>query len=140
MNPLTLISHLRDKPVQPALPKAPRDHDLPPRWDGHTVEWQGWRSDLPQPVCAKARAALRAEACPACGHIGERPMNRGIVRRAHTIRGGKPIRRGISLVRNLFAFRCQNCCHDQVLDNLSNDAQWWDLDDTDYTDQGSYAR
>ena len=38
----------------------------------------------------------------------------------------------------LAAFRCPDCDRDYVIDGLGPDAQTWHLDDTDYTDNGSW--
>ena len=58
---------------------------------------------------------------------------------AANLRGISASRKSRSVVRNLTAFRCQRCGHDQVLDSLGADAQLGDLDDEDYTATGPRA-
>lgn len=45
------------------------------------------------------------------------------------------MRHGRHLVGMMSAFRCPDCEHDTVLDPSG---QEWDLDPTDYTDEGSF--
>ena len=116
---------------EPTLPTAPRAHQLPPKWDGCTVEWGEWQRDD-----SSLRLHLRPDCCPICGSLTARTMAMGMVRsdgpRVFFLRS----HRGYQLGR-LFAWRCPDCKHDQVTDL---GGALWDLDDTDYDDDGSYAR
>lgn len=117
----------------------PREHDLPPRWDGFPVEWQGWENLPEVMMCPPPREAYR---CPSCRSTSSRPVNRGLV---HTdpndtsivAIGRARMRGGKHLITNLFAHRCPDCQLDMVMDGLGTDAQWWELDETDYLDSGS---
>lgn len=115
--------------MQPTLP-VDRDHDLPPRWDGAEVEWQGW---CDQPVLLCWRGPAERDVCPACGSTERRVMNRGLLRVWRRTSTGLRARR----LGSIFAFRCPDCRHDQVLDGL--DGEMWDLDESDYHDEGSVA-
>ena len=113
----------------------PRQHDLPPRWDGLPVEWGSWSDTADIIICPPPRRPR----CVRCGSHQDPHMNLG---RVWTEPGMvRAIRRaqlsnGRHLVAHLAAFRCPDCEHDHVID-LVND-QAWDLDPTDYTDDGSY--
>lgn len=112
-----------------------RDHDLPPKWDGHPVEWEGWRDSIDVFICPPPRDR---EPCEACGCIGKPVMNSGTVT-VHwpdsvTAIGRTRLRERVSRSR-LTVFRCTQCRHDTVLDH--NTDQWWDLDYTDYGPDGS---
>jgi len=117
--------------TQPTLPTAPRAHQLPPRWDGCTVEWGEWQRDD-----TSLRFHLRPDCCPMCGSLTARVHAMGLLRadgqRTFLLRR---LRSGYQPGR-LHAWRCPDCQHDQVAD-LGGCV--WDLDDTDYTDDGSYA-
>jgi hypothetical protein len=115
-------------------------NDLPPKWDGRPVEWEGWRN-------LETSMALHLPVddltCRACGAIGERAINSG--KRLRTFRKEQRTKSGAIYlstqryrrpVRDLFAFRCRHCGHDQVLDTSTD--QLWDLDPSDYSDEGSY--
>ena len=114
----------------------PRQHDLPPRWDGLPVEWGSWSDTADIIICPPPP---RRPKCVRCGSHQDPHMNLG---RVWTEPGMvRAIRRaqlsnGRHLVAHLAAFRCPDCEHDHVID-LVND-QAWDLDTTDYTDDGSY--
>lgn len=114
---------------------ATRPHDLPPRWDGHPVEWHDWALMEPVFVCPPQRR----ECCPRCGSTADQPCNRGSVRinprtELESRRSG---RLGRPIFLSLVAFRCPDCCHDQVLEVSTS--RWWDLDPDDYLDDGSFA-
>lgn len=99
-----------------------RSHDLPPRWDGHPIDWTGWQS----PTRSSAAYHAPPDACESCGIEDSQPkMNIGTIRDVSG--GGK-----------LVAFRCSECGNDVVWDWSTN--AWWDLDPTDYSDEGSYER
>lgn len=124
-----------------------REHDLPPRWDGRLVTWSGWTPQPPAFICPPP--PLGDTCCPACGSIAPRSQNRGLV--AHSPRttreqldddaenrrrlGSLSHKRKRLDTLRLYAFRCPDCRHDQVLD-LETD-EFWDLDHTDYGDEGS---
>lgn len=124
--------------TQPTLLMARREFDLPPKWDGHSVEWHGWETP-PRPFCAHSRYSPDSPCCVTCGYIGEQVQNRGTVRSEYVLQGISSSRRTRSFVRNLTAFRCQHCGHDQVLDSLDDYGRLWDLEDKDYTSAGSWA-
>lgn len=116
---------------QPTLPAAPRAHDLPPRWDGSTVEWGGWQVED-----TTLRYHVKARCCRFCGSLEWPVANIGMVR-TDAPRGVMSIRKryGYQLGR-LYAFRCPDCKRDQVVDLAG---VLWDLDDTDYGDEGSWS-
>lgn len=101
-----------------------RAHDLPPRWDDMRVEWEPWQAETF--TTAVFHLPLKDLACRACGNLGQR----------QTTRGRFPDDELHGHVVRLWAYRC-DCGLDQVLDGLDADGQMWDLDDTDYGDEGS---
>ncbi|ORW08081.1 MULTISPECIES: hypothetical protein [Mycolicibacter] len=114
----------------------PREHDLPPRWDGLAVQWGDWRPPLEVFVCPPPRAP---QCCTRCGDTRPPAMNVGriwtdpatappAISRARLLAGRQ-------LVGVMTAFRCPHCGHDTV---LGPDGELWDLDATDYTDDGSW--
>lgn len=117
---------------------ATREHDLPPRWDGYAVEWTAWESLQDVIICPPPKADRRCELCGSAAkpsHSSGRVWSDGD--------GVARIRKGNLqerfLVAVIYAFRCPDCRRDQVLDSLSADGQWWDLDPTDYEDAGSWV-
>lgn len=126
-----------------------REHDLPPRWDGHATVWDGWVTQPALFVCPPP-APRR---CTACGSTARSVVNRGwvavsaitthdqITRRRDQIAliarikpRGVAIPKPLAFVR-LFAWRCPECRHDQVWDTDTDET--WDLDHADYSDEGS---
>ena len=106
---------------------ASREHDLPPRWDGHPVEWLGWQSETKIFICPPPKP----EPCTHCGSIANRAMNRGIITFTGLPRiGSKRYPNRL----HIWAFRCNECKADQVWDT----EQMWELDPTDYQDEGSW--
>jgi len=126
-------------------------NDLPPRWDGLIVQWQGWEYPLTAFVCPPPKR----EVCQRCGAptthrgFGAYSVNRGHValRTSTTVDdlaedaenrarlkslGHKRPR--LALMR-LFAFRCHECHLDTVWDTDTD--EMWVLDHTDYNDEGS---
>lgn len=99
---------------QRTLPTG-RDYDLPPFWDGHRVQWGRWEIGWIT-LCRE-----RASCCPYCGSTERPPVCHGV------IAGQK---------NRLWAYRCPDCRHDQVYE-LRGDSVW-DLDESDYTDVGSF--
>lgn len=136
--------------LQPTLP-TDRRHDLPRFWDGLAVVWDGWQDSEPGPMFL-CPPSLRRDPCPACGSLAARLLNRGrvamsalvtheLIARRDAERDRLPLdvqhrRPGVALYR-LHAYRCVDCRHDQVLEGLDT---WWDLDESDYTDEGSRER
>lgn len=122
---------------QGALDLWPRTNDLPPRWDGLPVQWGSWSSTGEVFLCPPRRE--RPESCERCGSADARMINVGRVwtdpDTAPPAIGRARLRRGHHLVGVLSAFRCPGCGHDSVLDP---NGQLWDLDETDYTDDGSW--
>jgi len=117
--------------TQPTLPTAPHAHQLPPRWDGCTVEWGEWQRDD-----STLRFHRRPDCCPVCGSLAERVHAAGKVRTdGPQVFLLRRLRTGYQPGR-LYAWRCPDCQHDQVTDLAG---VVWDLDDTDYGDGGSYA-
>lgn len=103
-----------------------RAHDLPPRWDGFGVEWHGWEYLPPAFLCPPPppQCCRTCGAPPAVKGFPTTLVNRGYVERLN----GHPQFR-------LHVFRCQVCRHDVVTDTVTGGT--WDLDDSDYGDDGS---
>ena len=100
--------------IQPALPPAPRAHDLPPRWDGHRVEWSGWEVE----PWNTGRFHLRPDCCRACGHIASHHViNTGVV---------------MSEPGEVIPYR-----RPRTYAQAAPGVEVWELDDTDYGDAGS---
>ena len=123
-------------PQQSALDLWPREHDLPPRWDGLPVQWSDWTDTADIIICPPPR---QPERCTRCGSAAAALINTGRLwtdqATAPPAIGRARLRGGRHLVGLITAFRCPTCRHDTVLDP---DGQQWDLDDTDYTDDGSW--
>lgn len=121
---------------QPGLELWPREHDLPPRWDGLPVEWGEWREPVNVFLCPPPR---QPERCDHCASTGPRSMSVGRIwtdpATAPPAIGRARMRHGRHLVGIITAFRCDDCAHDTVLDPSG---VLWDLDETDYTDDGSW--
>lgn len=111
------------RPTPQAL-MFPRDHDLPPKWDGRPVQWDGWHTLMPAFICPPPKR----DCCPACGSLTEPVSNTGRVFADPDLRVP---------VGMLFAFRCPDCRIDLVLDSHGRDG--WVLDESDYSDEGSAA-
>jgi hypothetical protein len=115
-----------------------REHDLPPKWDGRAVLWEGWSDQLVAHVCPPPK---EREVCAACGSLARAVVNRGLLahRRGTTLavldghlRAHRPGKVGYWV---LYAWRCPGCKQDVVWDVRRD--EWWDLDFTDYGDAGS---
>ncbi len=100
-----------------------RDHDLPPKWDGHHVEWTGWQNAPVTFICPPKKS----EPCRMCGSTADTIHNRGYYR-------GLDRRTGRQWKRVVLALRCPDCRTDQAMDWHGD---WWDLDPSDYTNDGS---
>lgn len=113
-----------------------REHDLPPRWDGLLVEWGDWDDTGRMFICPPPKRPSR---CGQCGSTRPRLICTGRVwtdpATSPPAIGRARMRRGRHLVGMMSAFRCPDCEHDSVLDS---NGQEWDLDETDYTDDGSF--
>lgn len=120
----------------------PRTHDLPPRWDGMPVDWGTWSPSKGIRLCG--RTARSVHRCTHCGSTSLPVTSTGRVWEwdepdpdpavsSFDASGPQANTRRLALI--LTAFRCPSCRHDWVLDI---DGQAWDLDDTDYTDVGSW--
>lgn len=131
---------------QQTLEVALREHDLPPMWDGLAVVWGGWLAPPPAFICPPPRP----ECCAACGAIGPAVINHGRVARTAAVtheqvaevdaaRNRLPPRLRHKVksraLHRLVAYRCVDCRHDVVVDNVTGET--WDLDVTDYGDRGS---
>ena len=129
-----------------------REHDLPPRWDGHAVWWEGWHPGIgpvficPVFICPPPRRPL---CCEGCGSLAEPVSNRGLVAvwaslTPEDIEREEENRRRLGSLAHkrkrraywrLRAYRCPDCKLDTVWDIDTDD--WWTLDHTDYSDDGS---
>lgn len=135
--------------MQPT-PPTDRAHDLPRFWDGKAVVWRGWKVPLDAWICPPPKPSC----CPACGSLARPVTNRGRVARfggithdmiaaADAARDRLPTAHQHRLkghpraLYELTAFRCPDCRHDQILDR---DGSMWNLDESDYSDEGSWAR
>ncbi|XBB66883.1 hypothetical protein ABFU82_22665 [Nocardioides sp. WV_118_6] len=116
--------------VPHAITRSDRTHDLPPAWDGLPVEWRGW---IAAATTLSYHLPLEETACRRCGSLNEQLLNVGVI--DHGPRGDARDPEEPRHHVRLFAFRCPDCRHDQVLDQ--DDDQLWDLDETDYGDDGS---
>lgn len=121
---------------QASLDLWPRQHDLPPRWDGLPVQWGAWTDTAGMFLCPPPR---HPERCARCGTTAAALINTG---RIFTDQASAPpaigrarLKGGRHLVGLISAFRCPRCEHDRVLDPAG---QEWELDATDYTDDGSW--
>ena len=132
-----------------------REHDLPPKWDGHVVGWDSWDTS-PVFLCGPLElcnppATVRCEGCgstasPATSRGRVYPLDgetheqvRPVVKRT---KSGREYEAGERTVRvrskpkvKLYAFRCLDCGLDEVFDLETREC--WTLDETDYGDEGS---
>lgn len=123
-------------PEQLGLQLWDREHDLPPRWDGLPVEWDEWEDTGGMFICPPPKHPAR---CGKCGSTRPRRICTGRLwtdpATAPPAIGRARMRRGRHLVGMMSASRCPDCQHDTVRDPQG---QEWDLDSTDYTDEGSF--
>ncbi|MDP9820403.1 hypothetical protein [Nocardioides massiliensis] len=131
-----------------------REHDLPPRWDGRAVVWEGWEY---APITT-LHLHMRPDVCEGCGMpTMERGFpcwstNKGLradsarlthddYRAEEEARARLPFRVKGKMPRywwiELHAFRCHHCQLDTVWDTATD--EWWVLDHTDYGDDGSVS-
>lgn len=132
-----------------------RKHDLPPRWDGRAVVWQGWEY---APSGVFICPPPTRDVCEGCGMPRtERGFpcwstNRGMradsarltpddYATEEAARARLPFRVKGKMPRHwwleLTAFRCHHCQLDTVWQYEGD--EWWTLDHTDYGDEGSVA-
>ena len=118
----------------PDLFATTRTHDLPPRWDGHPVQWGPWepaghRGTLF--ICPPMPPAP----CPRCGSTSANATARGhvTITLTDTTNSVAPAQ-GVGGV--LIATRCPDCRFDTVTE-IGGDV--WELDPNDYTEEGSWA-
>lgn len=114
----------------------PREHDLPPRWDGLSVEWGDWEDTGRMFICPPPKKPAR---CGKCGSTRARLICTGRVwtdsSTAVRAIGRARLQGGRHLVGLMSAFRCPDCEHDTAIDC---NGKGWDLDETDYSDEGSF--
>lgn len=94
----------------------PNHHPLPPKWDGHRIDWGEWEL-----VSDFQFTHLKSGACQHCGHPGDRATILGLVR------APKPF--------YLVLFRCLHCDGDEVIS--ADTFQAWVLGPEDYGPEGS---
>ena len=110
-----------------------REFDLPPKWDGHPVEWGEW-DKTPVIICPTPQR----DPCDGCGSTAGTLTNHGTM--LVKIAQGNVVQIGHSRLhehqkRALLAHRCPDCLLDKVWDTWAD--EWWDLDHTDYGPEGS---
>jgi predicted RNA-binding Zn-ribbon protein involved in translation (DUF1610 family) len=125
--------------------ESSRVHDLPPAWDGQAVEWTEWEQRW-----TTMRLHTKPDVCDFCGSTAEPGISLGLVqpkpgeqttitRTVKAKRSGREYGREVDVdawaIYWLAAFRCPGCSHDVVWDRRTD--EWWDLDEQDYTDEGS---
>jgi len=99
-----------------------RPNDLPPLWDGVRVEWGPWSTIQ---TSLRFHVPLRELACQKCGQVDQE---------RHTARGRLIRDDNVEHLGFLVAHRCPGCGHDEVEDD---EGKVWDLDPSDYTNEGS---
>lgn len=125
-----------------------RAHDLPRFWDGRAVIWSGWEPLVGGFICPPPKPSC----CKACGSLAKPVVNRGRVAQVGATHaaisaidakrellplGIKHRLKGPRAIYELTAFRCPDCRHDQIDDR---DGHTWDLDESDYSEDGSWER
>ena len=131
-----------------------REHDIPPRWDGLAVVWEGWQHAPPVHWCS----ARLVDVCEGCGrptthrgypcwsvnwglmpdrarltHEDYAAENAPRARLPESLRHKRPRRWWVRLQ----AYRCHHCDLDTVHDTRTG--LTWTLDHADYSDTGSVA-
>ncbi|MCQ9367368.1 hypothetical protein NQ036_03785 [Brevibacterium sp. 91QC2O2] len=135
-------------PLLMALPGG-REFDLPPRWDGRRVAWSPWETvNLGSlawhgdPTCCTACGVIDEQyQVTAFGTIHPNPGETTTEQALRRTRSGRlytvDVRRPARPLKDLCATRCRHCGHDSIYQRSTDTA--WDLDDTDYTAEGSTA-
>lgn len=122
-----------------------REHDLPPKWNGRAVLWEGWRAQPPVFLCPPPKLIC----CEGCASLADPLANRGLVavwqsfthddlraEEANRERlGSLAHKRKPRALWRLRAYRCPDCKLDTVWDTFTD--EWWTLDHTDYGPDGS---
>ncbi|GAB3166725.1 hypothetical protein GCM10027059_26130 [Myceligenerans halotolerans] len=126
-----------------------RAHDLPPLWDGRRVEWTPWRDEPHTSMVFHAPA--HEFACTGCGWIRDAELRAvGKLHRAPGETFTTPVERrtrsghrySVNIevparpVARLHVRRCPGCGLDEVTDIDTGEV--WDLEESDYTDAGSW--
>ncbi|WP_145941738.1 hypothetical protein [Corynebacterium glyciniphilum] len=116
-------------------------HDLPPRWDGHDVEWESaWETS---PLIHFCPPQPDVNICGGCGRDRRPSVKVGRIYKTGTFADFRTrrVRRGQRYVwMHLTAFRCPHCGETEVLTRGDDvPVRLWVLDEGDYTDVGSYA-
>lgn len=138
------MTELEQRPALQVIQGRP--HDLPPQWDGEPVTWRPWHAAR---TTLQFHAPPEALACEQCGTVDEPAVARGsrppadgatfTVSEPRRTRSGREYVRRVQRpawpVRDLTAYRCRHCGHDQVRDDRTGEQ--WDLDAEDYGDDGS---
>lgn len=105
-----------------------RPHDLPPLWDGRPVAWSAWTDErLPSLVF---HTPAEDWACTGCGWIRSTEL-----RAVGTLLPGNGVA-DLYPHHRLAVRRCPGCGLDEVTDMDTGEV--WDLEDSDYTDSGSW--
>lgn len=132
------------------LTLLPTAHDLPPRWDGHDVEWKPWHHvwssaqwHIPDEDRACTACGLIAEPLHAAGWVQPLPGQTCTVADERTLPSGRVYVRGLTPSKEIPAYpllclnatRCTGCGHDVVHDQRTG--QTWDLGPEDYGPHGS---
>lgn len=109
-----------------------RPHDLPPLWDGRTVQWSDWTDETG--LAARTTLVFHVPAdhwaCTGCGWIRDSEL-----RAVGTLLPGSVADTAWPVVR-LVVRRCPGCHLDQVTDISTGEV--WDLEDADYGAAGSW--
>jgi hypothetical protein len=106
-----------------------RPYDLPPLWDGRPVQWSDW-TDEAESTTLRFHVPADHWACTGCGWIRDSEL-----RAVGTLLPGGGVTDMWPHVR-LVVRRCPGCHLDEVTDIDTGEV--WDLEDTDYTDAGSW--
>lgn len=109
-----------------ATRRASHPHDLPPRWDGCRVEWDGWREWDGLFVCPPRRSA--ESTCEECG-----------AKRVFACNQGRVVDPSAGTPHHLTARRCPVCGLDYVECFTPDGVVTWVLESCDYGDLGSRA-
>lgn len=113
-----------------------RRHDLPPRWDGAPIVWEPWvvgelflcGDHMQYRRCAQCGSKQTPAVVHGMRHI---PLPPDVTPIGQARLQPREMRAALLLQR------CRDCLHDTVWDCWTN--EWWDLDDSDYSDEGSFS-
>lgn len=138
---------MKPPPRLPVVVEVPGP-DLPPKWDGRSVQWRGWTQSTAF-LCHRGRRKARKDICSECGSTARPEVNLGVL---HPAEGAmisidvpqrapsgrtyfKPVLKPAWPIVDLVAFRCPGCTTDSVW-QMSTD-HYWVLDPDDYSPEGS---